>query len=324
VLDLPKMFLEDTLNQQLTDRMTTLGFPSGLRTFSVECARRSKTGVPLRNSNSQAFTLIELLVVIAIIAILAAMLLPALAKAKTKAQGISCMSNTRQLMQAVHMYTVDNREFYPMNVHGGVAQSGAQIGTAGNYYPWIMGWLSWDLSPHNTNSLYLTSDLYAVLARYSGGSQKLYKCPADNLVAPAQAARGWKERVRSVSMNGAVGKGNKLATDGLLNCERIFEKTTDVIRPLPANLWVFVDEHPDSINDGAFFNAQLTYEWIDLPSNLHNNACGFAFADGHAEIHKWRSSVPKYKVTFQDLVRQPVASTDPDFLWTIERTSYRR
>jgi len=262
--------------------------------------------------------------VIAIIAILAAMLLPVLAKAKTKAQGISCMNNTHQLMTAVHMYSGDNQEYFPMNCHGAVAQSGAPIGANGGYYPWIMGWLSWDTSSHNTNSLYLTSDQYAVLARYSGRSQKLYKCPADNLLSSAQSKLGWTERVRSISMNGAVGKGNKVATDGLLNCERIFEKTTDVIRPSPANLWVFVDEHPDSINDGTFFNAQKNYEWIDMPGNLHNNACGFAFSDGHSEIHKWRSSVTKLKITFQDLTRQAVAQTDPDFLWTIDRTSYPR
>ena len=211
-----------------------------------------------------------------------------------------------------------------MNVHGGVAQSGNPIGVGGAYYPWIMGWLTWDISPHNTNSQFLTSDSYAVLARYSGRSQKLYKCPADNRLSTSQVARGWKERVRSISMNGAVGKGNKLPTDSLLNCERVFEKTTDVSRPQPANLWVFVDEHPDSINDGCFFNAQRTYEWIDLPSNLHNNACGFAFADGHAEIHKWRSSVNKVPVRFQDLTRIPVPSNDPDFVWTIERTSFPR
>ena len=271
------------------------------------------------------FTLIELLVVIAIIAILAAMLLPALSKAKLKAQGIMCMSNTRQLMQAVHLYSGDNHEYFPMNVHGSVAQSGVTISAApGSYYPWIMGWLTWDLSPHNTNSLYLTSDSYSVLARYAGRSQKIFKCPADNKLSAVQARRGWTERVRSISMNGAVGVGNKAATDGLLNCERVFEKTTDVNRPTPANLWVFVDEHPDSINDGAFFNAQRNNQWIDLPSNLHNGACGFSFADGHSEIHKWRASVMRYKLTYQDLTRQAVSPQDPDFLWTIQRTSYPR
>ena len=273
----------------------------------------------------RGFTLIELLVVIAIIAILAALLLPALAKAKCRAHGISCMSNTHQLMVAIHLYTSDNNEYFPMNVHGSVAQSGAPIGSPGYaYYPWIMGWLTWDLSSHNTNTLFLTSDSYAVLARYSARAAKLYKCPADNYVSRLQVQRGWNERARSVSMNSAVGKGNKLATDSLLNCEKIFVKTTDVIRPPPANLWVLVDEHPDSINDGAFFNAQRTYEWIDLPSNLHCGAAGFALADGHSEIHKWRSSMKNLRVTFQDLPHIPVSPQDPDFLWTIERTSYPR
>lgn len=293
---------------------TSTPSPTGLRTPLLPWPVRQR-----------GFTLIELLVVIAIIAILAGMLLPALAKAKTKAQGIMCMSNTRQLMQATHLYSGDNREYFPMNVHGGVAQSGSPIsGVASGYYPWIMGWLTWDASTHNTNRLYLTSDDYSVLARYSGKSHEIFRCPADNKISPVQRTRGWTERVRSVSMNGAVGRGNKVATDGLLNCEKVFEKTTDVNRPTPANLWVYVDEHPDSINDGAFFNAQRDYRWIDLPSNLHNGACGFSFADGHSEIKKWRASGLTRKVTFQTFGGMGVTAQDPDFLWTIERTSFPR
>jgi prepilin-type N-terminal cleavage/methylation domain-containing protein/prepilin-type processing-associated H-X9-DG protein len=283
----------------------------------MKTTRDADAGVP-------GFTLIELLVVIAIIAILAGMLLPALSKAKSKAQGIMCMSNTKQLMLAVSMYAGDNSDYFPMNTHGGEAQSGRQIGQGGQYYPWVMGWLTWDTSSHNTNRLFLTSPLYSVLAQYSGGTHTIYKCPADRFLSPAQRSQGWEERVRSVSMNGAVGRGNKTPTDGLLNCVKIFEKMSDATYPPPSSLWVFVDEHPDSINDGAFFNAQQNLQWIDLPGNYHNNACGFSFADGHSEIHKWSSSVTQYKVRVTDFSRQAVPAGDIDHTWVLERTSEPR
>ena len=279
---------------------------------------------PIQQNRFRGFTLIELLVVIAIIAILASMLLPALSKAKSKAQGISCMSNTKQLMLAVQLYSTENNEYFPMVTHGGEAQSGRKISASAGYYPWVMGWLTWDTSAHNTNTLFLTDPDYAVLANYSASSAKIYKCPADNYVHPTQRNRGFKERVRSVSMNGAVGFGNKTPTDSLLNCEKLFVKTTDVTSPEPSNLWVFVDEHPDSINDGAFFNAQNSAEWIDLPGNQHNNACGFSFADGHSEIHKWKGSVTRYPIRMTDFSRTPVARTDVDYRWIVDRTSAPR
>ncbi len=280
-----------------------------------------KTNLYPPSAPQRGFTLIELLVVIAIIAILASMLLPALAKAKSKAQGILCMNNTKQLVLAVHLYSGDNDEKYPMNTHGGEAQSGARISQSGTgYYPWVMGWLTWDTSTHNTNKLYLTSDDYAVLARYAGNAAGIYKCPADKMIHPTQRARKWTERVRSISMNGAVGRGNKAATDDLLRCEKVFEKTSDVSDPGPSKLWIFVDEHPDSINDGAFFNAQGDRRWIDMPANYHNDACGFAFADGHSEIKKWKTTVPREKMNFA-YAPPTVPVGDLDWTWVLERTS---
>jgi prepilin-type N-terminal cleavage/methylation domain-containing protein/prepilin-type processing-associated H-X9-DG protein len=234
-----------------------------------------------QSPGGNAFTLIELLVVISIIAILAAMVLPALSKTKTKGQGVYCMNNTKQLMMAWHMYAADSNERL---VGAGTADPG-QLSKA----PFAVGWLDWTSSSDNTNTLYLVDDRYAKLGRYVGGNVRIFKCPADIFLNPLQRALGWKERCRSVSGN--VGIGDILYADSDIPWDNIYvhvRKSSDFRYPSPVEAWVYLDEHPDSINDASFFNP-MQNNWVDIPGTYHNGAAGFAFADGHSEIHKWRA-----------------------------------
>lgn len=243
---------------------------------------------------SPGFTLIELLVVIAIIAILAAMLLPALGRAKQKTQGVYCMNNSKQLMVANHMYQLDNRDNFPMAFHGGYTPTANDVNK-----PWVSGWLDWGTGTDNTNTIYLLEPRYAVLASYFGNSKNVYKCPADNYASAAQRARGWSSRARSVSGNIYVGKGNgwtrgpgyEPGGPNNLTIYRGASKMSDLMIPGPAQTWVYVDEHPDSINDAGAFPPDNAANIPDAPATSHAGACGFAFADGHAEIHKWKGPV---------------------------------
>ena len=251
------------------------------------------------------FTLIELLVVIAIIAILAAMLLPALSKAKIKAQGILCMSNQKQLTLAWIMYADDNQDRVPPNASGSMSRGG-----------WVDGWLDWNVgNTDNTNTLFLTNAKIGPYTKSIG----IYKCPADNY--PCVVRGVTLPRVRSVSMNSFIGVlDSDYGTRQNPPCYT-YKKLADIKRPPPSNLWVFVDEHPDSINDGWLTDSWPGGGgWGDLAASYHAGACGLGFADGHGEVHKWKDPGTIQPVT-KNNNRSWSAYAPNDTRWFLERST---
>jgi prepilin-type N-terminal cleavage/methylation domain-containing protein len=295
-------------NQPVTGRVA--GAPNACHQIENRTPALGKT-----SRANRAFTLIELLVVIAIIAILAAMMLPALSKAKQKAQGIQCVSNLKQLGLAWIMYSGDNNE--------AICRSGGQAYDV-NFLPnpytqpgdshnmWVYGDM---VGPGPSTNLDMIK--LGLLYPYVN-NVGVYKCPADRKIQPGGPAL----TARSMSMNCWL---NPIQTwDSTKNrppTYRVYKKQGDLNLPGSSQVFVFIDENPASINDGWFVAdpGQPTI-WVDKPATYHNNAGGLDFADGHAEIRKWHDgNLISYSGTAGNL---SVASPDPgDLAWLTQRAT---
>jgi prepilin-type N-terminal cleavage/methylation domain-containing protein/prepilin-type processing-associated H-X9-DG protein len=268
---------------------------------------------PTRNI-LEAFTLIELLVVISIISILAALLFPALSRAKMKAQGISCMNNMKQLQLGWIMYSDDSDDkLVPV---GGLGHTVTTVSLP-NVEPgapdaqWVQG---------RVDSGYLSAGniwfiQHGLLYQYIN-SVKVYKCPADQKTATG--ITGTVPTVRSMSMNAWMNPIQTWANPG--DQLQVFRKRSSITGLSVSQAFVFIDENPNTINDPFFVCDPNNPQWVDIPASYHGEAGSLSFADGHAEIKKWRDQNMIYATS---AYVTPVTGT-PDLKWLQDRSTVRK
>lgn len=256
---------------------------------------------------AKAFTLVELLAIIAVVALLACVVVPALARAKQSPQTALCLSNHKQLILAALMYVEDDGGLWFPN------QSSGQTGER----DWVTDIENFTAgNPNNYDLRVLSNPGTNFFANYIK-SPRIFHCPGDQSRVPEGP------RIRSVSANAAVGtvwNGAELScplkrgdpvtgqwlSGFLTDCNNTFRryaKTSDMVAPAPAQLFVFLDEHANSINDSEFevqvANTNIGADWIDIPASYHNGAVGISFADGHVEMHKWiGTAVPNVPISW--------------------------
>jgi prepilin-type N-terminal cleavage/methylation domain-containing protein/prepilin-type processing-associated H-X9-DG protein len=278
-----------------------------------------------RARSGVGFTLIELLVVIAIMAILAALLLPALSQAKLKARGVQCMDNHRQLCLAWRMYSDDNQDRL-------LYASEDPTNAASFSHAWITGTLDFNpAKPENWDPALTIKR--SPMWIYCGNSLGIWKCPGDTSFVQVYGQQ--KPRVRSMSMNLYLGGwgGNPYYTIGSMwHDYKMYLKQTELAVPGPSHIFVFLDMRQDSIDMGNFAvdmvgwpDRPASYGFYDLPGSYHGRAGGFSFADGHAEIHPWRDDRTMPQLIPEGFVNDWLASpNNPDVAWLQEHATRPR
>jgi len=270
---------------------------------------------------TSAFTLAELLVVIAVVAILATLLICALNEAKSKGHSIACLSHERQLIVAWHVYADENEGRVAKNY--GITRT-LQTIADGTYQNWVNNVLDWSADPVNTNRTLLFA---GGIGPYLSQQHEVYRCPSDSVLSPQQQSLGWRSRVRSYSMNAMVGDAGEFTTEGFNTNNPTYQQffaLTEI--PQPSDIFVFIEEHPDSLRDGYFLNNAGSHQWTDLPASYHSGGANLVFADGHAEYQRWK--VGSTRVPPRPLAFEPDHTLEGpdrrDFYWLMRRTSIPR
>ena len=259
-----------------------------------------------------AFTLLELLVVIGIVGLLAGLLLPALSRSKEKARGIKCLGNVKQLLLGWKLYADDHDGELVPNIE-------PPNGTGG----WVQGWMDYSGSTANTNTAFLVDPQFAGLGLYLENA-RIFKCPSDRSTATINGQT--HPRVRSYAMSNAMGDplgGLALPSPPY----QTYMNMADIVAPSPDRAFVFLDEHPDSINNGVFgvFMADPSQPQqnaiLDYPGSYHNGGSNLGFADGHAETHIWLDARTRPPIRGTPLQLGVYSPNNVDVQWLSTRTS---